>query len=88
MASTDRTAPDSEQLFADAWDHHSNDRWAQAEPLYRRALAIREHTLGADHLLVADSLDALANTLPGDKQQPEAQELRTRAAAIRAGEKP
>ena len=35
-------------------------QYAQAEPLYKRSLAIREKALGPDHPDVADSLNQLA----------------------------
>ena len=33
--------------------YHNQKKYGQAEPLYRRALAIREELLGPSHLLVA-----------------------------------
>ncbi len=64
--------------------HEAQGDLARAAPLYRRALAIREGSLGADHLLVADSLDALAETLRSDGQEAEALALRRRADEIRS----
>jgi tetratricopeptide (TPR) repeat protein len=40
--------------------YHDQLRYADAEPLYQRALAIREKTLGRDHPDVATSLNNLA----------------------------
>jgi hypothetical protein len=60
----------------------------QAESLYRRALEIRERSLGAYHLLVADSLDALAETLFSNGQEVEALALRKRADEIRTRPNP
>ena len=68
--------------------YRDQGKFAQAERLYRRALAIRERSLGADHVLVADSLDALAETLRSNAQQVEAQELRKRAKNIRENRRP
>ena len=64
--------------------YHAQGKFAQAESLYRRALAIREGRLGGDHRLVADSLDALAETLSSKGQEVEALALRKRAERIRA----
>ena len=44
-------------------------RYADAEPLYKRALAIREKALGADHPDVADTLNNLADPLRQQRQQ-------------------
>lgn len=38
-------------------------KYAEAEPLYRRALAIQEKTLGPEHPKVAASLNNLAGVL-------------------------
>jgi len=40
--------------------HDSQDQYAKAEPLYNRALAIREKALGPEHPDVATSLNNLA----------------------------
>jgi len=40
--------------------YHSMGRYSEAEPLYRRSLAIREQQLGADHPYTASSLNNLA----------------------------
>jgi CHAT domain-containing protein len=40
--------------------YRSGSRYADAEPLYKRSLAIREKALGPDHLDVANSLNNLA----------------------------
>jgi serine/threonine-protein kinase len=53
-----------------------------AEPLLQRALRIREQKLGADHLLVADVLDVLAQ-LTVELDRPEAESYAQRALAIR-----
>ncbi|MDJ0943970.1 MAG: tetratricopeptide repeat protein [Kiloniellales bacterium] len=41
------------------WFHERRQNYAAAEPLYRRALAIREAALGAKHIDVARSLNTL-----------------------------
>jgi len=68
--------------------YYTQGKLVQAESLYRRALAIRERSLGADHLLVADSLDALAETLLSNVQEDEARVLRKRADEIRTRPNP
>ncbi len=56
---------------------------AEAEPLYRRALAIREKVLGSDHPDVVDSLDSLAQLYASQRQYVEAEPFYKRALAIR-----
>ena len=68
--------------------HQAQGDFAQAEFLYRRALTIREQSLGGDHRLVADSLDALAETLSSQDKEVEALALRKRAEKIRASPSP
>ena len=48
--------------------YHNQKKYAQAKPLYRRALAIREARLSPTHLLVAQNLSTLA-TLSRDQDQ-------------------
>ena len=55
----------------------------QAEPLYERALAIREKALGPNHPDVAESLNNLAVLYRDKGQQPQAEALHKRALAIR-----
>jgi tetratricopeptide (TPR) repeat protein len=57
-------------------------RWAEAEPLYRRALAIYEAGLGPDHPEVAASLNNLAFLLKDTSRLGEAEPLYRRALAI------
>ena len=58
-------------------------RYAEAEPLYRRSLAIGEKQLGRDHPDVANSLDNLADLYRpwADTPRPS----RSTAAAWRSG---
>ena len=58
-------------------------RYAEAEPLYRRALQIREKELGSEHPDVAESLNNLAVLLVDDGKYAEAQPLFRRALQIR-----
>ena len=54
------------------------------EPLYKRALAIREKALGPEHPDVAQSLENYAALLRDTGRGAEAVELEARATAIRA----
>jgi tetratricopeptide (TPR) repeat protein len=58
-------------------------RYADAEPLYGRALAIREKALGSDHPNVAQSLDRLAVLYHNQRRYADAEPLYKRALAIR-----
>ncbi len=59
-------------------------RYAEAEPLYKRALAIREKALGPEHPSVATSLENYAARLRKTGRSTEAAKLEARAKAIRA----
>jgi tetratricopeptide (TPR) repeat protein len=54
----------------------------RAEPLFRRALAINEASLGADHPTVATGLNNLAGLLQATNRLTEAEPLYRRALAI------
>jgi tetratricopeptide (TPR) repeat protein len=56
--------------------------YAEAEPLYRRALAINEKSYGADHPNVATDLNNLAALLRATNRLSEAEPLYRRALAI------
>ncbi|MCB9714244.1 MAG: serine/threonine protein kinase [Myxococcales bacterium] len=56
----------------------------QAEAALRRALAIREHALGPEHLAVARTLAALATIHEAEGHRSEAALLRRRAATVGA----
>jgi tetratricopeptide (TPR) repeat protein len=58
-------------------------RYAEAEPLIRRSLAIREKVLGREHPDVARSLNNLADLYERQRRYAEAQPLFERALAIR-----
>ena len=64
--------------------YRTQGQYAQAEPLYKRALAIQEKALGANHPEVATSLNNLALLYRKTGREIEAKELENRAAAIRA----
>ena len=58
-------------------------RYAEAEPLYRRSLEIREKQLGADHPDVAHSLNNLAGLYQAMGRYAEAEPLYKRSLEIR-----
>jgi CHAT domain-containing protein/tetratricopeptide (TPR) repeat protein len=58
-------------------------RYADAEGLFKRALPIREKTLGKDHLLVAEVLNNLALVYKDQGKYADAEGLHKRALAIR-----
>ena len=59
-------------------------RYPEAEPLYRRALAIREKALGPEHPNVATALENYAFLLRVIGRPDDAAPMETRARAIRA----
>jgi tetratricopeptide (TPR) repeat protein len=58
-------------------------RYAEAEPLLKRALAIQEKALGPDHPDVAESLNNLATLYAEQGRYAEAEQFYRRALAIR-----
>ncbi len=77
--------PDKVSLLLDraASYLHGRGRYADAQPLFKRALAIREARLGPDHPDTATSLNNLANVLHGQGDLQGARILHQRALAIR-----
>jgi tetratricopeptide (TPR) repeat protein len=63
--------------------YDNQGRYADAEPLYKRALAIREKTLGPDHPDVAQSLNNLASLYDHQGRYADAEPLSKRSLAIR-----
>ncbi len=61
---------------------YADGRTDEAEPLFRRALAIWEHCLGPDHPNVASALNNLAGLLQDTNRLGEAEPLYRRALAI------
>ncbi len=59
-------------------------RYAKAEPLYKRSLAIDEKALGPDHSAVATSLENYADFLRATGRSADAVYMEVRAKAIRA----
>ena len=64
--------------------YNDQGKYAEAEPLYQRALVIREKALGPGHSAVATSLENYADLLREMGRDDEAAEMETRAQAIRA----
>ncbi len=64
--------------------YRAQGRYAEAEPLYKRSLAIREKALDAEHPDVAQSLENYAALLRKTGRADEATEMEVRAKAIRA----
>jgi tetratricopeptide (TPR) repeat protein len=58
-------------------------KYSEAEGLYKRALAIRETALGANHPDVAQTLNNLALVYADQSKHGEAEALYKRALAIR-----
>ncbi len=64
--------------------YHAEGRYAEAEPLHKRALAILEEARGPEHSVVASSLQNYAALLRKTGRGTEAAKMETRAKAIRA----
>ncbi len=64
--------------------YRAQRKYAAAEPLYKRSLAIREKALGPDHPNVATSLEYIAVLYQKTGREKAAEKLEKRAAAIRA----
>ncbi len=61
---------------------YARAQYQEAEPLYRRSLAIREEKLGSNHPDVAQSLNNLAGLLQSQGKYAEAEPLYRRSLAI------
>ena len=64
--------------------YHDQGQYTEAEPLHRRALAIREKALGPEHPEVATSLENYAKLLRKTNRESEAAKMEARAQAIRS----
>ncbi len=64
--------------------YQTQGRYAEAEPLYQRSLAIVEKALGSEHPDVATSLENYSTLLRETGRGSEAVKLEARARAIRA----
>jgi tetratricopeptide (TPR) repeat protein len=65
--------------------YKTQGKYGQAEPLYKRSLAIREKALGPDHPAVARSLGSLAVLYRKTDRKQEAEKLELRVKRIRGG---
>ncbi len=63
--------------------YQARGQHAQAEPLFKRSLAIREKVLGPEHREVAQSLEDYATALRKANRAAEAAPMEARAKAIR-----
>ena len=66
-----------------AWLYRLQGKYAEAEPLYQRALGIYETALGPEHPYVATGLNKLALLYPTPGKYAEAEPLYQRSLAIR-----
>src|SRR5262245_18906103 len=84
-AEAQAAAPGNEaaRLSAAAQQLRRKGKYAEAEDLYRRALVIRESTLGRDHPQVAATLIQLAHIYRVQRRYADAEPLLKRALAIR-----
>ncbi len=64
--------------------YHAQGRYAEAEPLHKRAQAIYEKALGPEHPHVAAALENYAALLRKTRRHTEARKMEARAKAIRA----
>ena len=84
IESEDLRVPEAARLLNQAGYYlYLRARYAEAEPLFRRALAIREKALGPDHPDTAPSLNNLAELLRAQGRYGEAEPLYRLALAIR-----
>jgi tetratricopeptide (TPR) repeat protein len=67
--------------------YKAQGQYAQAEPFFRRVLAIREKSLGPNHPDVATALRNLAQLYRATKRIAEAEQLEERAARIESNNK-
>ncbi len=79
---TDRQIIIADSLNSLAQTYDDQGKYAEAEPLYQRALAIREKTLSAEHSDVAASLNNLAALYRAQGRYGEAEPLYQRSLAI------
>ncbi len=64
--------------------YQAQGRYAEAEPLYQRSLAIVEKALGPEHPHVATALENYAALLRETERENQAEAMEARAKAIRA----
>ena len=84
IESEDLRVPEAVRLLNKAgWYLYDRARYAEAEPLYRQVLAIREQAMGPDHPDTALSLNDLGVMILAQDRYAEAEPLFRRALAIR-----
>jgi tetratricopeptide (TPR) repeat protein len=82
---SDCNLPDYAAVLSNLADlYYTQGKYAQAEPLYQRSLAIREKALGLDHPDVATSLERMALLYGKIGREVQAEALKARAESIRA----
>ena len=64
--------------------YRAQGKYAEAEPLFKQALAIKKKVLGSEHPGVATSLENYAALLRKTGRSAEAAKIEARAKAIRA----
>ncbi len=64
--------------------YYSQGKYAEAEPLFKRALAIEEKALGPDHPDLATTLENMADLYKKTGRLDEAKRFEERAQAIRS----
>ncbi len=64
--------------------HEAQGKYAAAEPLYKRALAIEVNALGPAHPTLATTLENMAELYKKTGRLDEAKRLEARAKAIRS----
>jgi tetratricopeptide (TPR) repeat protein len=79
----DETADVADSLNKQGLIYYGQDNYEQAEPLYRRALLIRERLLGPEHPDTASSLNNLANLYFCQGRYVKAEPLYIRVLLIR-----
>ena len=88
LEAAENFGPDDQRLATNinnlAGLYHALGKYAQAEPLYQRSLAIREKALGSEHPSVATSLENYGDLLRKMGRDEEAEKMEARAKAIRA----
>ena len=68
--------------------YRDQEKYAEAEAHYQRALAILEKALGPEHPGLAPSLDLYSDVLRKMGRAIEAEKMEARAQAIRAAQNP
>jgi tetratricopeptide (TPR) repeat protein len=63
--------------------HLAQGQYAQAEPLFKRSLAIHEKGIGPDHFPMAMCLEKVAEIYRATNREREAEEFAQRATRIR-----